>query len=252
MGNDNEKPAAQVRPPSHCFERGRGHCTSCTPPVCCECGRHTKPCVWCGQLVAAHTYGTELCPGTSSSYFTPKEEPPPGFEDLVNLHKNLAELSVSACRIVDASGLTRREIEDRMGEPSAGSVQRLLDGIAEVLAKFAWACGYDVDVQFSRFQDTSQPKPTPNDTPALWPELLALPEGVDWSPELRQIAADRHAIGIQRYGTPLQRGNGRNFHQDALEEALDLTIYLYGAESDLWREAARLAAAVHSLNKGSS
>jgi hypothetical protein len=36
----------------------------------------------------------------------------------------------------------------------------------------------------------------------------------------------RKQIGIQRYGTPLQAGNGRDSLRDAYEEALDLACYL--------------------------
>lgn len=38
--------------------------------------------------------------------------------------------------------------------------------------------------------------------------------------------AARKAVGIQRYGTPLQPHNGRDTLRDAYEEALDLAMYL--------------------------
>lgn len=38
--------------------------------------------------------------------------------------------------------------------------------------------------------------------------------------------ATRDKTGRERYGTPLQAGNGRNSLQDAYEEALDLVVYL--------------------------
>lgn len=80
------------------------------------------------------------------------------FDRLVEMHKKLAELSVSARHIADDSGLTRREIAERMGHASPSTVQRLLGGLAynatvETLAKFAWSCGYDFDVRFCRFQE---------------------------------------------------------------------------------------------------
>lgn len=37
---------------------------------------------------------------------------------------------------------------------------------------------------------------------------------------------DRLGVGVRKYGTPLQAGNGRNALQDAYEEALDLAVYL--------------------------
>jgi len=41
--------------------------------------------------------------------------------------------------------------------------------------------------------------------------------------------AERERVGIQRYGTPLQPGNGRSMIRDAYDENLDLVIYLRGA-----------------------
>lgn len=38
----------------------------------------------------------------------------------------------------------------------------------------------------------------------------------------------RKEVGIARYGTPLQAGNGRDMLVDAYEESLDLCIYLRG------------------------
>jgi hypothetical protein len=40
---------------------------------------------------------------------------------------------------------------------------------------------------------------------------------------------DRLALGIRRYGQPLQPFNGRNALRDAYEEALDLCVYLRAA-----------------------
>lgn len=37
---------------------------------------------------------------------------------------------------------------------------------------------------------------------------------------------DRKAVGIERYGTPLQASNGRDALLDAYQEALDLCCYL--------------------------
>ncbi len=45
----------------------------------------------------------------------------------------------------------------------------------------------------------------------------------------RLVIADmeaRRLLGIQRYGTPLQPGNGRDVLIDAYHEALDLAVYL--------------------------
>jgi hypothetical protein len=60
---------------------------------------------------------------------------------------------------------------------------------------------------------TDQPAPVPNDGTPIW-EL---------------VVADMHArdqLGRERYGTPLQAGNGRDALRDAYEETLDLAVYL--------------------------
>ena len=70
-----------------------------------------------------------------------------------------------------------------------------------------------------------QPPPLPA-TGDLWGDLIAeLPAG---SP-LRPLFEARRQFGIAKYGVPVQRGNGRNFAADALQEALDLLVYLRGA-----------------------
>lgn len=59
----------------------------------------------------------------------------------------------------------------------------------------------------------SQPLPLPNDRPAIQDLVIA-------------DILKRKELGIRRYGTPLQAGNGRNALLDAYEEALDLAVYL--------------------------
>lgn len=58
-----------------------------------------------------------------------------------------------------------------------------------------------------------QPPPVANDRPAVWDLVLA------------DMAA-RDALGLARYGTRLQPGNGRDSLADAYAEALDLAVYL--------------------------
>lgn len=58
-----------------------------------------------------------------------------------------------------------------------------------------------------------QPNPIPNDNAHI-ANLVALD------------IMERKALGMVRYGTPLQAYNGRNALQDAYEEALDLAQYL--------------------------
>lgn len=75
------------------------------------------------------------------------------FAELVEIEERLASLSVEARTAADNSGLNRREIAMRMGNASPSTLQRLLKGMAynatlDVIARFAWACGYDLQVQF--------------------------------------------------------------------------------------------------------
>lgn len=58
-----------------------------------------------------------------------------------------------------------------------------------------------------------QPAPTPNNRPAIWDLVIA------------DMKA-RDKLGRKRYGTPLQAFNGRDGLWDAMEEAMDLVVYL--------------------------
>lgn len=58
-----------------------------------------------------------------------------------------------------------------------------------------------------------QPQPIPNNSTPIVDLLIE---------ELQQ----RKQLGIQRYGVPLQAHNGRDALRDALDEALDLVVYL--------------------------
>ena len=73
-----------------------------------------------------------------------------------------------------------------------------------------------------------QPPPVTDDAgPEVWPALLA---EVALSPELRALCEERDAMGRAKYGTPLMVNNGREPLVDALQEALDLVVYLHQAE----------------------
>jgi hypothetical protein len=60
---------------------------------------------------------------------------------------------------------------------------------------------------------SEQPAPVPNDLPAAWDLVIE---------DMRR----RDALGQSRYGTRLQPFNGRDALRDALEEALDMCVYL--------------------------
>ena len=61
-----------------------------------------------------------------------------------------------------------------------------------------------------------QPPPVPNDRPAIQDLVIA------------DMKA-RKAVGLERYGTLLQPGNGRDFLRDLYEELLDACNYVRGA-----------------------
>ena len=65
-----------------------------------------------------------------------------------------------------------------------------------------------------------QPAPLPG-TGDVWQEVI------DGEPlaVLRELYGARRALGVARYGTPLQRGNGRDTARDLEEELLDALAY---------------------------
>jgi hypothetical protein len=60
----------------------------------------------------------------------------------------------------------------------------------------------------------------------------------------------RLALGIRKYGTPLQSHNGRDAAQDAWEEAIDLLAYLYQMHMEGEPSAGDLAASVVNVLAG--
>lgn len=76
-----------------------------------------------------------------------------------------------------------------------------------------------------RLPITDQPDPTPA-TGDVWALVIA-------------DMAERRRVGIARYGTPLQPGNGRDALVDAYQEALDLAVYLRQAIEERHIEAQR-------------
>jgi hypothetical protein len=85
-----------------------------------------------------------------------------------------------------------------------------------------------------------EPPPTPG-TGDLWRDVIERTT----DPVLRELYVARRAQGLARYGVPLQRDNGRDHLCDAVQEAVDLVVYLEAAEqSELQAEAEGLARAV--------
>lgn len=84
---------------------------------------------------------------------------------------------------------------------------------------------YDTDcAQLAAFgAHVEQPAPVPS-TGDVWQEVIdAEPLAV-----LRELYEARRALGIERYGVPLQRGNGRDTARDLEEELLDALAYATG------------------------
>lgn len=66
------------------------------------------------------------------------------------------------------------------------------------------------------------PQPAPSGGEGdVWAELI----GAETDPALRALYIQRRGVGIDRYGTPLRRGNGRDTYRDLREELLDATAY---------------------------
>ena len=80
-----------------------------------------------------------------------------------------------------------------------------------------------------RQREGDQPLPVPNDGPSMHDLVI---EDVDkWGiPKLeataiRQLLLERKRIGLDRYGSLLQAGNGRDWRRDLLEELADAAVY---------------------------
>jgi hypothetical protein len=78
-----------------------------------------------------------------------------------------------------------------------------------------------------------QPAPIANDSRPTWMLVIEdIPLYFGKTSTASLVIADaaaRDTIGRQRYGVPLQPGNGRDSLRDALDEAMDLAVYLKNA-----------------------
>ena len=102
------------------------------------------------------------------------------------------------------------------------------------------ACGSGV-LQGPHVLIPDQPAPAPS-TGDVWAEIIGAAENTDFA-DLIPAMAERRQVGIDRSGTPVQRGNGRDPDQDARQEALDLAVYLWqGGRRFLAFEALRILA----------
>jgi hypothetical protein len=95
-----------------------------------------------------------------------------------------------------------------------------------------------------------QPDPIKNDQPECWPSVISrMAPGT----ALVQMMLARHELGKQRYGVGLQPFNGRDALQDAMEEILDLIVYLEQAAMEgntgLWAIQDSVIVVAHGLLK---
>lgn len=80
---------------------------------------------------------------------------------------------------------------------------------------------------------TDQPLPRPgrvlvHEHAIVWLSRRGLRGGV--LEYLSQALRDRLALGVRKYGLPLQSGNGRDALADATDEVLDALVYLHQME----------------------
>lgn len=73
-----------------------------------------------------------------------------------------------------------------------------------------------------------QPPPVAS-TGDVWAHMLDVLRHEHRFPDLLPIMEERRAIGIARYGVPLQIHNGRDHRADAAQELLDAAAYLWAA-----------------------
>lgn len=79
-----------------------------------------------------------------------------------------------------------------------------------------------------RKRDSPPTNPPPSGgTGDVWQELIATAECAGFGQRLLDAMAARRTLGIERYGQPLRRGDGRDHRLDLLEELLDAAVYAY-------------------------
>jgi hypothetical protein len=101
-----------------------------------------------------------------------------------------------------------------------------------------------------------EPAPIPNGGPSMHDLVcedldrrsLGSPLSRDQNDHLKGIFKERKQYGYDKYGTYLQTDNGRNSRQDALEEAIDLVVYLKQATLEYQADGELLTAYFFALD----
>jgi hypothetical protein len=92
--------------------------------------------------------------------------------------------------------------------------------------------------------EREQSAPVASDGPEVWPLVIADVEAVwpgEAGPLLISDMRARDALGRERYGVPLQAGNGRDALRDLYEEVLDACAYARQAQEEGVHHAERWA-----------
>lgn len=66
----------------------------------------------------------------------------------------------------------------------------------------------------------------------MWAELIDEAESWGGFGPILPLCRARRQVGIERYGVPLQAGNGRDNRRDLIEELLDAAVYAW-AENEV-------------------
>jgi hypothetical protein len=74
-----------------------------------------------------------------------------------------------------------------------------------------------------------EPAPTRNDSAHVQPQVIEDVQRIYSNDDVKALVEAleaRYQLGMQKYGTGLQPGNGRDVLNDSLQEAIDLVNYL--------------------------
>lgn len=144
-----------------------------------------------------------------------------------------------ACRVAGQLGLGHLEPAEAMEELNAIGL-RALQRVEELELLLT-------AMKATRTKGLTEPEPPPKVASGdVWKEIIAIVEAIPTGPGegvtanqqgvLLALCEQRRKFGIEKYGTSLQRGNGRNHLNDALQEALDGMAYAQAADrEDLFR-----------------
>lgn len=87
-----------------------------------------------------------------------------------------------------------------------------------------------------------QPDPVNSDLSDVWQEIIdELPEHLLF---LKPYCVERRQQGIERYGVPLSRSNGRDHLVDAVQEGLDMAVYMKAEGCPDWKEPLELVSSL--------